>query len=166
MYAEFEADNENNNSGIGIKTTFNYEQNPVCNGCYIVYELDNVLKSGYCSSNLDYNNEDWFVNEIVNLENKIVSYFQNTNKDIIMTKENEEDYKSINSCRFREKNSIDKVRDHCHLTGSDRRPAHNKCNINVRQKQNSFIPFVFPNVSNYDCHLCFKKLVDKRNDQV
>ena len=63
-------------------------------------------------------------------------YFKNTNKDIIMTDEDEEDYKNDNICGFCE-NFIesDKVRDHCHLTGKYRGPAHNTCNNNVTQKQ-------------------------------
>ena len=60
----------------------------------------------------------------------------------------------------------DKVRDHCHLTGKYRGAAHSKCNINVTQKQSNFIPFIFHNFSNYDCHMFFKKLVDKKKDQV
>ena len=60
----------------------------------------------------------------------------------------------------------DKVRDHCHLTGKYRGPAHNVCNINVKQKDSSFIPFVFHNFSNYDCHMFFKKLVDLKKDKV
>ena len=60
----------------------------------------------------------------------------------------------------------DKVRDHCHLTGKYRGPAHSKCNINVTQKQSNFIPFIFHNFSNYDCHMFFKKLVDKKKDKV
>ena len=46
---------------------------------------------------------DWFVNEVKKLENKMSFYFKNTNKDIIMTEENEEDFKSDNVCRFCEK---------------------------------------------------------------
>ena len=60
----------------------------------------------------------------------------------------------------------DKVRDHCHLTGNYRGPAHSRCNINVTQKQSNFIPFIFHNFSNYDCHMFFKKLVDKKKDKV
>ena len=59
-----------------------------------------------------------------------------------------------------------KVRDHCHLTGKFRGPAHSIRNTYVTQKQNSFIPFIFHNFSNYDCHMFFKKLVDKKNDEV
>ena len=84
-----------------------------------------------------------------------------------MTEEDEEDYRNKNICRFCEKNiDCDKVRDHCHLTGKYRGPAHSKCNINVTQDQSNFIPFVFHNFRNYDCHMFFKKLVDKKNDKV
>ena len=60
----------------------------------------------------------------------------------------------------------DKVRDHCHLTGGYRGPAHSKCNINVTQDQSNFIPFIFHNFSKYGCHMVFKKLVDKKNDKI
>ena len=97
----------------------------------------------------------------------MVFYFKNTNKDIIMTDKDEEDYKYNNVCRFCEKIiESDKVRDHCHLTGNYTGPAHSKCNINVTQKQSKFIPFIFHNFSNFDCHMFFKKLVDKKNDKV
>ena len=59
-----------------------------------------------------------------------------------------------------------KVRDHCQLTGGYRGPAHTKCNNNVTQDQSTFIPFIFHNFSNYDFHMFFKKLVDKKNDKV
>ena len=129
--------------------------------------MEDVLISGYHKSPLGYNNVDWFVNEVIKLENKMAFYFKNTKKDIVMTEENEEDYRTNNVCRFCEKNfESDKVRDHCHLTGYYRGPAHSKCNINVTQDQSNFIPFIFHNFSNYDCHMFFKKLVDRKNDKV
>ena len=101
------------------------------------------------------------------LENKTTFYFKNTKEDIIMTQEDEEDYRNNKFCRFCEKyNESDKVRDHCQLTGSYRGPAHNKCNVNFTQKQSNFIPSIFHNFSNYDCHTFFKKLVNKRNVKV
>ena len=88
-------------------------------------------------------------------------------KGIIMTEEDEEDYKNDNNCRFCEKEILsDKVRDHCHLTGKYRGSAHSICNINFTQKQSNFIPFIFHNFSNYDSHMFFKKLVDKKKDKV
>ena len=96
----------------------------------------------------------------------MASYFKNTKKDIIMTEKSEEENRGNIICRFFEKEIIsDKVRDHCHLTGKYRGPAHSKCNINVTQKQSNFIPFIFHKFKNYDCHLFFKKLVDKTNDK-
>ena len=125
--------------------------------------MEDVLKSEYYKSPLGYNNVDWFINEIMKLENKMAFYFKNTKKDIIMTQEDEQDYKNNNIFQFCEKNiESDKVRDHCHLTGKYRGPAHSKCNINVTQDQSNFIPFIFHNFINYDCHMFFKKLVDKK----
>ena len=168
IYADFEADNEKDNSIIGDKTTNINKQNPVLNGYHILSELEDVLKSDYYKSPLGYNNVDWFVDEVIKLENKMAFYFKNTNKDIIMTEEDEEDFKNNNVCRFCEKFiESDKVRDHCHLTGKYRGPAHSKCNINVTQKQINFIPFIYyHNLSNYDSHMFFKKLVDKKKDNV
>ena len=97
----------------------------------------------------------------------MVFYFKYTKKDIDMLEEDEEDYRNNNLCRFCETiNESDKVRDHCHLTSKYRGPAHSKCNINVTQDQSNFIPFIFHNFSNYDCHKFFKKLVDEKNDKV
>ena len=166
IYADFEADNEKDNTCIGNKTTNIYKQNPVLNGYHIVFELENVLKGDSYKSPLVYENVDWFVNEVIKLENKMGFYFKNTKKDIVMT-DNEEDFRNNNICRFCEKFiEADKVRDHCHLTGKYRGPSHSKGDINVTQKQSNFIPFIFHNFSIYDCHMFFKKLVDKKNDKV
>ena len=167
IYADFEADNEKDNSIVGNKTTNIYKQNPVFNGYHFVSELEDVLKSDYYKSPLGYDNVDWFVDEVIRLENKMAFYFKNTNKNNIMTEEDDEDCKNDNICRFCEKNiHCNKVRDHCHLTGKCRGPAHNTCNNNVSQQQSNFIPFLFHNFSNYDCHIIFKKLVDKKKDKV
>ena len=69
IYADFEADNEKDNSSIGIKTTNIYKQNPVFNGYRTISELEDVLKSGYHKSPLGYNNVNWFVNEVTKLKN-------------------------------------------------------------------------------------------------
>ena len=128
--------------------------------------MEDVLESGYYESSLDYDNVDWFVKEIIKLESKMVFCFKKTNKDIIMTKENEEDYKNNNFCRFCEKEILSgKVRDHCLLIDKYKGPAHNTCNINVKQKYSSFIPFAFHNFS-YDCHMFSKRLVDLKKDKV
>ena len=133
------------------------------NAYHIVSELEDILKSDYYKSVLGYNSVDWFVDEVIKLEKKMAFYFKIIKKDIIMTEEDVEDFRNISICRFCEKNTESgKVRDHCHLTGYYRGPAHCKCNINVTQKQSYFIPFIIHNFSNYDCHMFFKNLVDKK----
>ena len=63
---------------------------------------------------------------------------------------------------------FEKVRDYCILTGKYRGPAHFQCHINVKdkQKQYNFIPIIFHNFSNYDCHLFFKTLIDEKPDNI
>ena len=101
--ADFEADNEIDGSNIGNKTTNIYKQNPVFSGSYIISELEYVLKSGYYESLSGYDNLDWFVNEVIKIENKTNFWFKITKKDINMTQEDKEDFENINICRFCEK---------------------------------------------------------------
>ena len=84
-----------------------------------------------------------------------------------MTEEDDEDCRSKVICRFCDKNfEPDNIRDHCHLTGNYRGTAHSKCNINVTQKQSNFAPFTFHNYYNYDFHMFFKILVDKKKNKI
>ena len=167
IIADFEADNEKDNLQVGDKITNIYKQKPVLSGYYIISELNDVLESGHYESPLGYDNVDWFVKEVIKLENKTAFYFKETKKDIIMTQEDEEKYKNNSICRFCEKEILyDKNRDHCHLTGKYRGPAHNTCNINVKQKDSNFISFAFHNYSRYDSHMFFKRLIDLKKDKV
>ena len=128
--------------------------------------MEDVLQSSYNKSPLGYNKVDCFVDEVIKSENEMPFYFKNTKEDIIMTEEDEEDFKN-NKCRFSEKTiESDKVRDHCHLTDKYRGPAHSKCNINFSLDKSNIIPFIIHNFSNYDCHMFFENLVDKKNDKV
>ena len=166
IIADFQADNEVDGSSVGNKTTGIYKQNPVPNGYILKSQLEGVLESGYYEV-LGYTDVDWYVNQVIKLENKKPFYFKSTEKEIIMTEKDEEDFKNNNICRFCEKEIVsDKVRDHCHLTGKYRGPAHKTCNINVKQKDSNFIPFAFHNFSNYDSHMFFKRLVDLKKDKV
>ena len=144
-----------------------YKQNPIPKGYNIESELENVSKNGFYESPLGYDNVDWFVKEVIKLKNKMALHFKNAEEDIIMTEENEEDYRKNNICRFCEENfESAKVRGHCHSTGKYRSPAQNICKSNVTQEKSNIIPFIFHIFSNYDCHMFFKELVDKTNDKV
>ena len=167
IYADLEADNKKEDTIIGDKTTNIYKQEPVCNGYHIVSELEDVLKSGYHKSPLGQESVNWFVDEIVKLENQMNFWFKNTNEDIITTEEDKQDFENDNICRYCEKYiETDKVRDHCHLTSNYRGPAHIECNFQVKQKDSNFITIGLHNFSNYDCHMFFKTLVDRKKNNV
>ncbi|KAL6417975.1 hypothetical protein ACFW04_011111 [Cataglyphis niger] len=51
-----------------------------------------------------------------------------------------------------------RVRDHCHLTGRYRGPAHFSCNLNY--KQTYVIPIFFHNLSGYDAHFIIKDVAN------
>ena len=53
-------------------------------------------------------------------------------------------------------NSENKVRDHCHITGKYRGPAHYCCNINLKITEK--VPVMFHNLKRCDSHLIFKEL--------
>ena len=61
----------------------------------MTYELEDVFKSRFYESPLHYDNIYWFMNEVFKLENKMVFYFKNTDKEIITTDEDEEVYRNI-----------------------------------------------------------------------
>ena len=129
--------------------------------------MEDVLENGFYESPLVYEKVDWFVNELIKLENKMYFYFKNNKKDIIMTQEDKEDSDNSSICGFCEKEIVsDKVRDHCLLTGKYRSPAHNTCNINVKQKDSIFIPIAFHNYSRYENHMFVTRLVDLIKDKV
>ena len=96
-------------------------------------------------------------------------YFKARNKDIILTKEDEEHFRNTNTCCFCDQplDRSNNFGDHCPLTAKCRGPAHEICSLNVKQKQSSFIPIALHNFSNYACHLFFKKkLIEKKKDDV
>ena len=79
------------------------------------------------------------------------------NKRLIMTNEDEEIYNNSHICWIcKQELNMDKVRDHCHVTGKFRGAAHNKCNLKLRIPKK--LPIIFHNLQGYDGHIIFKKL--------
>ena len=75
-----------------------------------------------------------------------------------MTTEDENNYQNSNDCWIcNEKiKNKDKVRDHCHITGKYRGPAHKECNSKLRIPRK--LPIIFHNLEGCDGHIIFKEL--------
>ena len=81
------------------------------------------------------------------------------NKELVMTKEDNEYFENLTKCWICDNDYIDgdvNVRDHCHITGKYRASANRDCNINA--KLNHKISVVFCNLRNYDSHLIMQEL--------
>ena len=81
------------------------------------------------------------------------------NKNLIMNEEEEYLFQQSNSCWICEKlidNDDEKVRDHCHITGTFTGAAHWSCNINSQLTKK--IPVIFHNLKAYNSHLIFSEL--------
>ena len=89
-YASFEVDNKIDNFRVGKKANVFYEQNLVCYGFCTVSEWNDALRSSFIQSLLGYDRVDWFVDEVIKLDKHMNFFFENTKKEIIMTKEDEE----------------------------------------------------------------------------
>ena len=157
-------DNDNDNNGVTDKLFIN---KPLAIGYNIVKNSDydnlNLEIDGY----IKYFGEDfveWFVNEMLEIESYMKTYFKNELEINFDTIPENYDQTTCWLCEkeFKPKDVKENpiVRDHCHLTGRFRRLAHNNCNLNTRKAHTSFVPILFHNFSGYDCHLIFEKLIN------
>ena len=101
----------------------------------------------------------WNTSLIVSLKNQ--STWQKhlkTNVPMNFTQEDEIVHNQTTQCHIcgEKMESKDKVRDHCHLTGKYRGPAHYKCNLAF--KYSNYIPVFFHHLEGYDSHLLMQDL--------
>ena len=106
-----------------------------------------------------------FVNQLLILEKNACDYFK-AHKALEMSSEEKEQFEAPTTCWLCEEpfsQKIEEVEDHDHLTGKFRGAAHNKCNLNCKQKSSNFVPIVLQNFSGYDCHLIYEHLLTQAN---
>ncbi|KAG5314863.1 POL3 protein, partial [Pseudoatta argentina] len=102
----------------------------------------------------------WFARQLNNFEHRVKNIVSANVHMETLSKEQLEAYRSATRCHICEKPFAPddtRVRDHCHLTGRFRGPAHAKsCNLNY--KNSFYIPIVFHNLSGYDTHFIIKEI--------
>ena len=79
------------------------------------------------------------------------------NKELVMTNENNENFKNFTNCWICDNDYIDTdVRDHCHIFRKYKGSAHRDCNIKIKLSHK--ISIVFHNLKYYDSHLIMQEL--------
>ena len=123
---------------------------------------------------------DHFIKNITNDKHGILNYIKEQDskfgniKNMIITEEQEIQCKEASHCHICEKAfevGDKRHRDHCHITGKYRGPAHESCNMhynygkiiksNIEGEKDKFfidIPATFHNLKGYDSHLIISRL--------
>ena len=165
--------NDNNNDNVNNRVRDKlFINKPLAIGYNIVKNSDydnlNLEKDGY----IKHFGEDcveWFVNEMLEIESYMKTYFKNELEINPDKKPENYDPATCWLCEreFKLKDIKENpiVKDHCHLTGKFRGLAHNSCNLNTRKAHTSFVPILFHNFSGYDCHLIFEKLINMATEK-
>ena len=118
------------------------------------YNVTNPFKS-YLRKDAVYNFNNSIIKESKYCNEVVKNHF---NKELVMTKEDNEDFKNPTKCWICDNDYIDgdvKVRDHCHITGKYRGCPHRNCKINLRL--NHKIPIVFHKLK-HDPHVFMQEL--------
>ena len=137
-----------------------HEHKPLSVGYYFICRYDDSL-SYYRS----YVGEDcplWLMRELKDVAEKVENIMNEPKEIIALTHEQEEEFRNAKICHICEK-PFEKgdviIREHCHLTGRYRGPAHNDpCNLNYKDSRT--IPVVFHNLSGYDGHFIINDLAN------
>ena len=183
IYADFEAITEKIDTcqPPGSKSyTTTYQSHRACNfGYKVVCHAD----QSYSKPVEIYRGEDAIEKFIVKMFEEVRScqsvLREHFNKSLIMTEENEGDFKNSITCyicgrRYKMAEEINgkkpvngPVRDHCHITGKYRGSAHNFCNLKLRLNPEYIkIPVIFHNLKGYDSHFIMQKIGKMIEDEV
>ena len=162
IYADFECILKEVEDKNETKTKKTHEHIP-CGFGYYVVSIDPNYKSKYIS----YRGEDAhrkFIESILKTEEDLTTRIKRI-VPMELTDKQQKEFDKAEICHVckgdigfitkKKKGEYvtekDKVRDHCHITGKYRGPAHNKCNLNFKNR--SQIPVFFHNLKGYDAHL-------------
>ena len=83
-------------------------------------------------------------------------------KPLAMTEDDEQHFRTMDGCHICGEKYTDKdvcIRDHCHITGKFKGPAHQECNLKLRIKPEGIkIPTIFHNLRGYDSHFIMQQI--------
>ena len=163
IYCDFESILEPISTVKSDKTTsysVEYQHHQVCSYAYKVVCQD----SQYTKPLRLYRGENAVFIFLENLlkENKEIQEVIKTqfHKKIKMSKEQEEEFQRSTNCHICGGNLMNQkgktVRDHCHITGEYRGPAHEICNLQL--VISTRVPVIFHNLKGYDSHFIMQEI--------
>ncbi|XP_076665017.1 uncharacterized protein LOC143367266 [Andrena cerasifolii] len=124
---------------------------------YMHCSYDTSLSTYRCRRDADC--VSWFVNELENFANFAKPILTSNVPMLDLIPEQWMTFRDATHCHICEepfKAEDVRVRDHCHLSGRFRGPAHSECNLNY--KNAFYIPIVFHNLSGYDSHFIIEEI--------
>ncbi|XP_018402799.1 PREDICTED: uncharacterized protein LOC108779790 [Cyphomyrmex costatus] len=141
-------------------SSYAYQRHEVFSIAYYVHcSYDDTLST--YRSRRDNDCISWFARQLEDLAHRVKNIIT-TNRPMDFTRDDWQKFNSATHCHICEKPFApgdERARDHCHLTGRYRGPAHKGCNINY--KDSFYIPIVFHNLSGYDAHFVIKEIATK-----
>ena len=160
IYADFESilvpeDNEKQNPEESY--TSKYQKHIGCCYGYKLVCVDGKFSKSfktYLGKDTVYDFINSMIEESRNYSNVTKKRFD---KELVMTKEDNEDFKNSTKCWICDNDYVDydvKVKDYCHIAGKYRSSAHRNINLKLNHK----IHIVFRNLKNYDFHLIMQEL--------
>ena len=158
IYADFECNLQDTEIYEG-SCTKKYHDHVPCSYAYKIVCIDDRFSKlivVYRGENAAYEFIKAILKEYKYCKNIMKKHF---NKNLIMSEEEEYLFQQSNNCWICKKlinNDVEKVRDHCHVTGKFRGAAHRDCNINFKLTKGIFI--IIHNLKDYDSHLIFSVL--------
>ncbi|XP_071057012.1 uncharacterized protein [Onthophagus taurus] len=127
---------------------------------YIVSTIDSSFNKFETYTGLDASHV--FITKLIDDVKSIYNKYLKTVKPMIpLTTDEQRNFDSAENCYICQNPFTSdqvKVRDHCHIGGKYRGPAHANCNLNFKLPNS--IPIFFHNFSGYDCHLFIKEMAD------
>ncbi|XP_018406268.1 PREDICTED: uncharacterized protein LOC108782483 [Cyphomyrmex costatus] len=165
VYADLECVLKKTEDAAAAGSSYAYQRHEAFSIAYYVHcSYDSALSEYRCRRGNDC--VSWFASQPEALAHRVKNIIT-TNRPMDFTRDDWRRFDSATHCHICERPFApgdERARDHCHLTGRYRGPAHKGCNMNY--KDSPYIPVVFHNLSGYDAHFVVQEIATRFQGQV